>query len=94
MAGLEAQACGIPVLASNVEGLNEIIQDMETGILFEKGNFQKIAEKIELLVGNEVLKKRLINNSIANAQNYSLNEYIKNLKKIYSELCDDIQRES
>lgn len=90
MAGLEAQACGIPVLASNVEGLNEIIQDMEIGILFEKGNFQKIAEKIELLVGNEDLKKRLINNSIANAQNYSLNEYIKNLKKMYSELCDDI----
>jgi len=91
MAGLEAQACGIPVLASNVEGLNEIIQDMETGILFEKGNVQEIAEKIDFLIEHEDLKRKIIKNSLENAQNYSLTDYVKKLKRIYSEFGNDIQ---
>jgi len=91
MAGLEAQACGIPVLASNVEGLNEIIQDMETGILFEKGNVQEIAEKIDFLIEHEDLKRKIIKNSLENAQNYSLTDYVKKIKRIYSEFGNDIK---
>ena len=87
MAALEAQACGIPVLASNVEGLNEIIKDMETGILFEKGSFQDIVENIELIFNDEKLKDRIIAKGIQNAEKFSIIEYLKNLRNLYYELC-------
>jgi glycosyltransferase involved in cell wall biosynthesis len=86
MAGLEAQACGIPVLASNVEGLNEIIQDMETGILFEKGNFQEIQEKINFLVENYQFRMHLITNGLHSVKEYSLDKYIEKLENLYAEL--------
>lgn len=91
MAVLEAQACGIPVLASDVEGLNEVVRDMETGILFEKENFEEIAEKIEFLIEHEDFMRRIIKNSLENVQNHSLNDYFKKLKRMYSEFGDDIQ---
>jgi len=89
MAGLEAQACGIPVLASNVEGLNEIIQDMETGILFEKGNFRKIAEKIDLFRENDNLRMNLRHNGLTSVQKHSLKKYIEMLEILYREIDNE-----
>lgn len=45
IAALEAMACGIPVAASNVGGLPEII-DQDSGMLFEPGSPHAIADVI------------------------------------------------
>ena len=34
---LEAMACGLPVLASNIKGHDEIVVNNETGLLFDLG---------------------------------------------------------
>lgn len=44
LAALEAQSCGVPVIASRVGGLPEVIADGETGYLFPVGAVQAMAE--------------------------------------------------
>ena len=47
---LEAMASGLPVIASNIEGVRELIQDGKTGLLFDVDNPEQLAKQIELLI--------------------------------------------
>ena len=42
----EAFACGLPVIASRIGALADIVQDGETGLLFEPGNPRDLADKL------------------------------------------------
>jgi len=50
---LEAMACGIPVVSSDIKGIRELIRDGETGFLIPAKNSQKLAEKILFLLADE-----------------------------------------
>lgn len=56
---LEAQAAGLPVIASNVGGVPDLVKDNCTGLLFECDNVSDAAAKINLLINNEQLRKRI-----------------------------------
>jgi len=43
---VEAFACGLPVIASRIGALADIVQDGETGLLFEPGNARDLADKM------------------------------------------------
>ncbi|MEI8343313.1 MAG: glycosyltransferase family 4 protein [Candidatus Moraniibacteriota bacterium] len=49
---IEAGACRLPVLASNLEGLKDAIKDGKNGFLVESENSQAFAEKITQLFAN------------------------------------------
>ena len=55
----EANACGAPAVASDVPGLRDAVIDGETGLLYEYGNIEQLAEKILLLLRDEHLRMRL-----------------------------------
>ena len=56
---IEANACGTPVLASDVPGLRDAIKNNETGLLYSFGNINELAEKIEVLLRDSALRDRL-----------------------------------
>ena len=85
---IEAQACGVPVIVSNVGALNELIKNEENGLLFEFANEKDLAEKIELMEKDKDLKKRLIKNGLYSVKKYSLDNYLKNLNLIYGDEND------
>jgi len=83
---IEAQAMGIPVIASDVEALNEIIQDKENGLLFTANDQNKLFEAIRLLSVNKALRKKIVKNGFETVKNYSVKKYITNLNIIYDEI--------
>jgi glycosyltransferase involved in cell wall biosynthesis len=64
----EANACGAPAVASDVPGLRDAVRDGETGLLYEYGNIEQLAEKILLLLRDEHLRSRLSSGALAYAQ--------------------------
>jgi glycosyltransferase involved in cell wall biosynthesis len=56
---LEAMAAGLPVVASNVGGVSEVVLDGDTGLLVPPGDAQSFAAAIERLLEDPVLRGRL-----------------------------------
>lgn len=59
MVALEAMACGVPVIASDVGGLSFSIEDGFNGYLVPGRNPQALAEKIILILKHRVLRDQL-----------------------------------
>jgi glycosyltransferase involved in cell wall biosynthesis len=53
-------ASGVPVIASAIGGLAEIITHRRTGFLVPEGDSLAIAEAILLLIRNQELRKRIV----------------------------------
>ena len=49
---VEAAAAGIPCVASNIDGLAEVVNDKRLGCLFEVGNAEALAQAIDSVVSN------------------------------------------
>jgi glycosyltransferase involved in cell wall biosynthesis len=56
---MEAMACGVPVVAFNVGGIPDMIQDNENGLLVQVQNSQELAQKINYLLENKEVRTRL-----------------------------------
>ncbi|MCE5213549.1 MAG: glycosyltransferase [Methanobacterium sp.] len=56
---LEAMACGLPVIGSEVGGISDIVKNNETGILMQQKNSLLIAKTILKLIDNTNLRKEL-----------------------------------
>ncbi len=67
---IEANACGTTVLASNVEGLRDAVQDGETGLLYTFGDVHDLAKKLVWLLTDEALRDQLSKNAITWAQRF------------------------
>ncbi|MFC1974277.1 glycosyltransferase [Chloroflexota bacterium] len=57
MVALEALACGTPVIASRAGHLGVIVHHGENGYLVDRHNPELFAERLELLLDNEALKR-------------------------------------
>jgi glycosyltransferase involved in cell wall biosynthesis len=56
---LEAQACGKPVVAFDVGGVNETVQDGKTGFLVERGNVDEFANALVKLLTDRTLGEKM-----------------------------------
>jgi len=85
---LEAMASGVPVIGTDVMGINEIITDNENGLLFPNGDEEKLAEVIMTLLTDEALRIRLSRagrNFVV--ENYDIDNMIKRYERLFSTLC-------
>ncbi|WP_170019342.1 glycosyltransferase family 4 protein [Campylobacter sp. RM16190] len=62
---LEAMSVGVPVVASDVAGCNEAVIDAVNGLLCEVKNASDLAKKIEILLDDEILAKKMGTNGRA-----------------------------
>lgn len=84
---IEAQACGLPVVASDVDGVPEATLRDKTSFLVPVGDINAIAEKLELLITNEKLRYEMGKKGREfTQQNFSMEKVVSNLEQLYYNL--------
>jgi len=78
---LEAMACGLPIIASRIRGIPEIVIDGYNGFLIEPKDSIRISEKIILLL-DENLRNNISTNNKKTINKYLWNTIIKNFLNI------------
>lgn len=61
---LESMSLGVPVIASDVGGISEVIDNLKTGLLLKPRDPEAIADAISYLIGNRELAENISQNSI------------------------------
>jgi N-acetyl-alpha-D-glucosaminyl L-malate synthase BshA len=59
LAALEAMACEVPVVASRVGGVPEVVTDGETGYLAAVGDVERMADSAARLLSNEAARREM-----------------------------------
>jgi N-acetyl-alpha-D-glucosaminyl L-malate synthase BshA len=59
LAALEAQACGVPVVSTNVGGVAEVILDGRTGLLAPAGDHEALAAAAATILADHAMWKRM-----------------------------------
>lgn len=82
---LEAMACKLPIVATDVSGINEIIQPGKNGYLVSSNNSAELADALTLLIQNRGLRNHLGTNGYQTASNqYSFNKWICKYDALFS----------
>ncbi|MGJ8593512.1 MAG: glycosyltransferase family 4 protein [Aquaticitalea sp.] len=89
MALVEAMAMGIPVLGSDISGINYVLKDFPQ-LLFTASDIHQLASKIEKLCHTPSQERELIGNSLRTycEQHFSLGVFIEAHEQLYSELIN------
>ena len=84
---LEAIASGRPVVASNIGGLREIIDNGSEGFLVNPNSPKELADKIIMLLQDKKLYKRMTLQARVKAERtYSWDKVIHNIIDVYSQI--------
>ncbi|MEA1993391.1 MAG: glycosyltransferase family 4 protein [Euryarchaeota archaeon] len=83
---LEAMACGTPVIARDIPGVNEIVKDRYNGLLFKKDS------ELNLLI-NKIIKKRnlrekLVENGLKTVKNFGWAKTAGKVLGVYKDLLE------
>jgi glycosyltransferase involved in cell wall biosynthesis len=58
---IEAMAAGLPVIASRIPGITDLIEDGSSGLLFDAGDANKLATHIAMIAEDAELRLRVGN---------------------------------
>jgi N-acetyl-alpha-D-glucosaminyl L-malate synthase BshA len=84
LAALEAMACGVPVVASRVGGLPEVIDHGRSGFLFPVGDVDKAAEKAIKLLEDRKLYKSIRQQGLKDAvEKFAVNKIVEQYEALY-----------
>ncbi len=93
LAAAEAMAHGIPVIASRLGALPELVDDGRTGLLFEPGNDEELATHMQRLWDDADLRRRMGEAARAKAiDEYGADIYYSRLTALYRDAIAEVQR--
>jgi glycosyltransferase involved in cell wall biosynthesis len=80
---LEAQALGVPVIATRVGAVPEMLIENETGLLVQPNNEFELAKAIETLLSNSMTHQSFSKKAREFAKNFTVEKAVENLEKVY-----------
>ncbi|ASP26661.1 N-acetyl-alpha-D-glucosaminyl L-malate synthase BshA [Bacillus velezensis] len=85
---LEAMACGVPCIGTNIGGIPEVIKDQVSGFLVEVGDIQTASEKALAVLEDKQLSKRLTDHALKMVETaFSSQRIVSQYERIYDELA-------
>jgi glycosyltransferase involved in cell wall biosynthesis len=89
LSALEAMASGLPVVASAVGGLNELVEDGVTGFLVPPRDARELADRIDRLLRSSELRMRMGAAARARASAmFSREQMVETIEGVYRQLLD------
>lgn len=86
---VEAMATGLPVVASDIGGIKDIVRPGENGFLIPVGDVQALAEAIALLCHDPEMRRRMGAAGRRVALRYGSEEMIKMIDQLYGKLIGE-----
>jgi glycosyltransferase involved in cell wall biosynthesis len=84
---LEAQASAVPVIATNIGGSKEIIEDGITGYLIPPGDENTLAQKICMLLNDPVKRIQMGYQGRKRIEsNFTIVKFVREIERVYSSL--------
>jgi len=84
---LEAMSCETPSIATDIKGVDEIIQNGENGYLIELNNTNSLSKKVSLLLSDKNERKRIGRNARKTVQErYSFNKITNQVLNTYNSI--------
>ncbi|MBI4022496.1 MAG: glycosyltransferase family 4 protein [Candidatus Andersenbacteria bacterium] len=80
---LEAMSCGLPVVASDVGGNNELVEEGVNGYLVEGDDIEKLADDLTRLINDEHLRELMGQRSRERALKYNWQEIMGQYDQLY-----------
>ena len=86
---IEAQSLGIPIVATNVVGNNEVVENGKSGFLFEDA--QQACQDIEILLNDEKIYGKMQAEALLNFKDkFDIGVTIRKMEKIYEQIFENI----
>lgn len=85
---VEAMASKTPVIASNVGGISELIEDNRNGFLVGPKEVETLAERILDILKKSELRERFISEAGKNLQDYHHDTMVRSHEKLFAEIFE------
>ena len=86
---MEAAACGVPVVATDVGGIPELVQDKITGLLVPLNDVEKFSDALQRLIENVSLRKKMgVAARLRAEENFSVKRQVDSLLELWSGLLN------
>jgi len=83
---LEAMACSVPIVASKIGGIPDVVKDGENGLLVQPRNSDALADAIIYLLENEDIREKMGKNGREKVGDYSWKRIAEETEKVYYEV--------
>lgn len=91
VSAVEAQACGIPVIVSDVGGLTEAANPGLSGVTVRKQNIEDLVSAMQKLIDDKSLRETMGRNGIEYVkQNYDVNHNFDHIMEIYNNILQSV----
>lgn len=87
---LEAMKAKVPIIATRVGGIPEIITNNRNGILVEAGDSKILASSIVRLINDRKLQQKFIKAGEETVRNFSINKMVRAIAKVYKDLLKKV----
>jgi glycosyltransferase involved in cell wall biosynthesis len=87
---MEAMACGVPVVASGISGIPELVDDETTGLLVPPRDPQALAGALLRALGDRGLRASLGARARECSRRYDVQACVRQMEALYDEVLAEV----